>query len=166
MTGMAWPIDIEKRAERLVVEGVRRYMGGYSTGDIRCWEMAWELYASELGTEQARQPVSELSCYARALNKHATRHFCLFPYDCTKLCQDECLVTALVSAAQSEDSETVEVISSALVSPGGHKDTIFAATEFAAALKSCDLILNSVDLSSLTLEECPLRKLGQQHRRH
>ncbi|WP_417667766.1 hypothetical protein [Roseibium sp.] len=164
MTGTAMPIDIGKRAERLVVEGLRRYMTGYSTGDILCWEMAWELYARELGRDKARRPISELSCYARALHTHAARHFCLFPYECAKLCQDECLVTALIAAAQSGDADAVEAIGNTLVNPEGVGDTVFAAHEYAAALKDCDLWLANIDLASLSLDDCPLKRLGAQNR--
>lgn len=164
MTGLALPIDIQERAERLVVEGMRRYMTGYSTGDIRCWEMAWDLYSTELGRDRARRPVSELSCYARALNTHAARHFCLFPYDCTKLCQDECLVTALVSAAQADDRATMENIRSVLVTERGQEDITFAVTEYAAALADCGLHLKAVDPASLTLDDCPLKQFGKQVR--
>ncbi len=164
MTGSAMPIAIEHRAERLVVEGLRRYMSGYSTGDIRCWEMAWQLYASELGPDRARKPVSELSCYARALNAHGTRHLCLFPYDCIKLCQDECLVTALVAACQSNDESVVETIGAALVTPEGLDETLFSAREFGSALSACGLRMQSIDPASLTLDDCPLKKFGALRR--
>ncbi|MEP0235662.1 hypothetical protein [Roseibium sp.] len=162
MTGSALPIDIQERAEWLVVEGVRRYMTGFSTGDISCWEMAWDLYADELGKNRARRPVSELSCYTRALNTHAARHFCLFPYECKKLCQDECLLAALVAAAQADDREAVSRISAVLVAQEGREETIFAATEFAASLKDCGLLLKTVDLSGMTLDECPLKQLNSR----
>ncbi|WP_417687397.1 hypothetical protein [Roseibium sp.] len=164
MTAMAMPIDIERRAEWLVVEGMRRYLSGYSTGDIRCWEMAWDLYSAELGSDRARKPISELSCYARALNKHAARHFCLFPYDCTKLCQDECLVTALVAVAQVGDTNTLEAIANVLVSQAGLNETVFAATEFALALQDCGLRLGTVDPDTLILDDCPLKRFGSQNR--
>ncbi|WP_153771566.1 hypothetical protein [Labrenzia sp. CE80] len=162
MTRSASPIDIQERAEWLVVEGVRRYMTGFSTGDISCWEMAWDLYVGELGKSRARRPVSELSCYTRALNTYGARHFCLFPYECKKLCQDECLLAALVAAAQVDDPDAVARISAALVAEEGLEETIFAATEFAASLKDCGLLLKTVDLSSMTLDECPLKKLNSR----
>lgn len=148
------------RAERLVVEGVRRWMAGYATNDTSCWELAWDLYASELGKERARRPVSELSCYARVLKTHGTRTLCLFPYDSPKLCQDECLVTAFVAAAQQNDTGTRNAIAEALFHTQGRNDAVFAASEFGSALSECGLMLAAVDPGSLSLELCPLRQLG------
>ena len=41
-------------AEHLVVEGLRRWIAGYQTGSIACWELAWNLYAAKLGVARAR----------------------------------------------------------------------------------------------------------------
>lgn len=160
MTGLQSTIDMSRQAERLVVEGVRRLMAGYATGDVCCWELAFALYAGELGPGPARKPSSELVHYARALNAHGTRRLCLFPYDCPKLCQDECLVAALIAAAQMGDEETLQAVGASLVSAEGLGDTLFAASEYAAALKDCGLTLEPVELSVLPLEECPLKQLG------
>jgi hypothetical protein len=160
MPGTPTSIDMSRKAERLVVEGVRRLMAGYATGDVGCWEMAWKLYAGELGAEQARKPSSELAHYARALKTHGKRSLCLFPYDCPRLCQDECLIASLVAAAQESDRAVLEVVGSALVLEEGVSETLFAAGEFADALKDCGLVLKPVDLSRLPLEECPLKRLS------
>ncbi|MBD8891703.1 hypothetical protein [Roseibium litorale] len=160
MPDLQTPDNQARRAERLVVEGVRRWMAGYATNDASCWEMAWDLYAAELGKDRARRPVSELSCYARALKTHGTRSLCLFPYDCPKLCQDECLVMAFVAAAQQQNTEAQNTIAKALFHPQGREDALFAASEFGSALGECGLILAVVDPGSLPLEMCPLKKLG------
>ncbi|WP_417677647.1 hypothetical protein [Roseibium sp.] len=159
MTGTPTSIDMSRKAERLVVEGVRRLMAGYATGDVGCWEMAWKLYAVELGVDHARKPSSELAHYARALKTHGKRALCLFPYDCPRLCQDECLVASLVAAAQAGDAAVLEAAGAALVFDEGVGETLYAAGEFAGALKDCGLMLKPVDLSSLPLEECPLKRL-------
>lgn len=160
MTGPLQTINISHQAERLVVEGLRRWMAGYATGDVSCWEMAWELYERELGPDRARKPLSDLSCYARALNTHGKRQLCLFPYDCLKCCQDECLVASLVSAAQAGDVGVLGSIGGTLVSPEGLAETLFAACEYGAALGDCGLSLEPVDLAMLSLDECPLKRLG------
>lgn len=160
MTGFSSGLNLASQADRLVVEGIRRWMAGYSTGDIGCWELAWSLYERELGSARARRPITELSCYARAVHTHGARRFCLFPYDCPKTCQDECLLVALVSAAQSGKGEQASALCSAIVQGEGCEETLFAATEFADALSACDLKLSDIDLLNLVPEGCPLIQAG------
>ena len=160
MSRLAGCIDTGLKAERLVVEGVRRYLTGYTTGDIRCWEMAWELYVKELGARPARKPISELSCYARGLNAYAARRFCTFPYDCAKVCQDECLIAALIAAVQHNDLAAVEAIGKTIVTPAGQDEVFYSAKHFAAAIEECGLRLKAIDLSMLSLEDCPLKKFA------
>lgn len=160
MIGSQLSYELSRQPERLVVEGVRRMMAGYETADSGCWELAWRFYKMELGGQRARRPNAELAHYARALHDYGTRRLCLFPYDCRKLCQDECLVASLIAAAQADDAPALEAIGAALVSPEGLGETLFSACEFASALKDCGLVLQTVDFSQLSLEECPLKQFS------
>lgn len=164
MTGSQLSFELSRQPERLVVEGMRRMMAGYETADSGCWELAWRFYKTELGGHRARRPNAELAHYARALHDHGTRRLCLFPYDCRKLCQDECLIASLVAAAQAEDAPALEAIGAALVSAEGLGETLFSACEFAGALKECGLVLQAVDFSRLSLEECPFKQFSARAR--
>jgi len=160
MTGRTSGLNLASQADRLVVEGMRRWMAGYATGEIGCWEMAWSLFERELGPARARRPVSELSCFARAVHTHGARRFCLFPYDCPKTCQDECLLVGVVAAAQSGRSAEAADLCAAIVSREGAGETMYAAAEFARSLTECDLTLTDIDLSALAPEGCPLIQAG------
>ncbi len=164
MSGHQIAIDMTHQPERLVVEGVRRMMAGYDTADAGCWELAWQFYKAELGGERARKPSSELVHYARALNAHGIRRLCLFPYNCRKLCQDECLVASLIAAAQSDDDAALTAIGSALVSETGLGETLYSAREFGSALKESGLVLETITLSDLPLDDCPLKQFASRIR--
>lgn len=127
--------------ERLVVEGLRRWLAGYHTGSIECWEMAWSLFASELGVARARAAVAGLSCYARALNGWAKGGFELMPYDCPRRCAHECLAVAMVAAWQRGRQEEAAAIADELVVSSGLPATLEAAANLADTLRRLDLLL-------------------------
>ncbi|MBL6430835.1 MAG: hypothetical protein HPM95_05065 [Alphaproteobacteria bacterium] len=58
---------------------MRRWIAGYQTGSIACWELAWNLYAAKLGVARARPVITGLGCYARALNGYAKCGFACSP---------------------------------------------------------------------------------------
>jgi len=130
-------------AETLVVEGLRRWLAGYQTGSIECWETAWTLYAGRLGVNRARQAVTGLSCFARALNGWAKCGLSLLPYDCPHRCAHECLAVALVASWQRGDREAAANIAEELVVSGGLPFTLEAAANFADTLRRLDLVLPS-----------------------
>ena len=63
--------------ERLVGLGFRYWLKGFRTGDISCWERAWSAYSNVLGATAAKSAVTDLSCWVRAINRHAFQ-FCAF----------------------------------------------------------------------------------------
>jgi len=127
--------------ETLVVEGLRRWLAGYQTGSIECWEMAWTFYAGRLGVSRARHAVTGLSCFARALNGWAKCGLSLMPYDCPHRCAHECLAVALVASWQRGDREAAANIAEELVISGGLPFTLEAAANFADTLRRLDLVL-------------------------
>ena len=40
---------LDRKGERLVVQGFRHWLSGYEFGDVACWEQAWSLFTDELG---------------------------------------------------------------------------------------------------------------------
>jgi len=95
---------LERRPERLVVEGYRRWMAGYETGSIEPWELAWSYYMTELGDADGRRAVSDLSSFVRALRGCAGCPLRIFPYGAKGLCREECLAVGLVAACQHNDA--------------------------------------------------------------
>jgi hypothetical protein len=44
---------LDRKGERLVVQGFRHWLSGYEFGDVACWEQAWSLFTNELGAVNA-----------------------------------------------------------------------------------------------------------------
>ncbi len=97
---------LDRLPERLVVKGYRYWMAGYETGSIEPWECAWSFYSSELGANDGRRAVSDLSCFVRALRVCAGCPLRTFPLGANRLCREECLAAALISACQHGDRLT------------------------------------------------------------
>lgn len=127
---------LDRLPERLVVEGFRRWMAGYDTGDIQCWEMAWNLYAKALGPKEARLAITELSCWVRAIRGGTTRRMCVFPYGCKKLCRDECMAVSMLAGVQHGDECALKAAAFQLVGEAGIDETIEAARTFGSMLGS------------------------------
>lgn len=127
---------LDRVPERLVVEGFRRWMAGYDTGDIQCWELAWNLYAKTLGPREARLAIAELSCWVRTIRCGANRAVCIFPYGCKKLCRDECMAVSMLAGAQHRDDCALKAAAFELVGEAGISETIEAARAFGSLLES------------------------------
>jgi hypothetical protein len=97
---------LDRRPERLVVTGLRCCMAGYDFGDIECWETAWKVYSSELGTADARRLTAELQYWVRTIRAETLRPLELFPHGCAHVCRDECMALSLVAALQDGDCKT------------------------------------------------------------
>jgi len=91
---------LDRRAERLVVLGMRGWLAGYETGDIACWEAVWDDFCRELGPARAKRVVSELAGWIRVLRAETCRTIDCYPRPCKFMCRDECLALRLVSGCQ------------------------------------------------------------------
>ncbi|WP_181704281.1 hypothetical protein [Chthonobacter albigriseus] len=118
---------LARQPERLVVEGLRHWLNGYSTGSIDCWELGWELFAREIGPRDARRLLGELSWWVREIRRAAGKPLACFPYGCQCICRDECLALTLVAAAQNGDADTIAGAARHLVGEEA-TDTALAAT--------------------------------------
>lgn len=127
---------LDRLPERLVVEGFRRWMAGYDTGDIQCWELAWNLYAKALGPKQARSAMGELSYWVRVIRANSARPMCLFPYGCSKLCRDECMAVSMVAGVQHRDQCALEAAAVQLIGNERIDETVDAARSFGEMLDS------------------------------
>ena len=94
------PFDTLMFPEQLIVSGYRCWLTGYATGDIACWEIAWNVYAHTLGPDQARPVVTALATWVRTLRRRTARPLDRFPFGCSRLCDDEVSSLRLVAACQ------------------------------------------------------------------
>lgn len=125
---------LERRPERLVVEGYRRWMAGYETGSIAPWELAWSFYVNELGDADGRRAVSDLSSFVRALRGCAGCPLRIFPFGAKGLCREECLAVGLVAACQHNDVTLRGCCISGLGGCARSNEIADAASRYAATL--------------------------------
>ena len=80
---------LDRKGERLVVQGFRHWLSGYEFGDVACWEQAWSLFTEELGAVNAGAMVSHLHDWVKAMREKSAEPIrcltCQFRY----LCRDE-----------------------------------------------------------------------------
>ena len=117
--------------ERLVGLGFRYWLKGFRTGDISCWERAWSAYSNVLGATAAKSAVTDLSCWVRAINRHARRDLETAAVDCERFCRDECIAIEMISACQHAACPAMRACAFALLKLNDgteHRESNFAAT--------------------------------------
>lgn len=107
--------------ERLLVSGYRHWLAGYETGSIEPWEMAWSLYAAELGLADGRSSISAVASWVRELRQRPEGGPSFYPHSCRWLCRDECFALCTISALQHGDEATAKKSLSALL-PHEHSE--------------------------------------------
>ena len=139
-----WVALFDRLPERLVLEGFRRWMAGYSTGDLGHWEEAWNLHASSLGTRDARVVVDRLAKFVRIVRDWSICPINCFPGGCRHICRHECFALAMVSASQNQDLDSLASAMRHLLDPDGHEEAMLPALAYAEAMKESDLMLMPV----------------------
>ena len=133
-----WTYSVCRRApERLVVEGYRNWLAGTETLAIEFWEDALAVFRTTLGPVPARVTLSAFSEWIGCYHHHAARPLRHSSLDSHRLCRDECLAVALISALQNDDRETTVCCLQYMVSSEGVVPTGQAAFNFAAMLLAC-----------------------------
>lgn len=134
---------MKRLPERLALRGLRGWLAGYESGDIRCWETVWNEHATALGVHRAKQVVMELSRRVHVL-RSAPPHPARFrPPSCHTLCTDERLALALVPACQAEARAATEAAARELAGPKRAKTLIHKGRGYAAVLTAHDLRLTA-----------------------
>ena len=134
----------DRLPERLVLEGFRRWMAGYSTGDLGHWEEAWNLHASSLGTRDARVVVDRLAKFVRTVRDWSICPINCFPGGCRHICRSECFALAMVASSQNQDLDSLASAMRHLLDPDGHEEAMLPALAYAEAMKESDLMLMPV----------------------
>lgn len=129
-------------AERLVVVGFRCWYAGYETGDLNCWEIAWNEYARELGPKPARNIMGELSNWVRAVRGGACRNIGYLPFDCEGCSRDEACALSLVAACQYGDKRLAKVKAFNLLENGYIDPVVETAAQYAGAMVHAGQLLS------------------------
>jgi len=128
-------------AEKLVGLGFRYWLTGFRTGDISCWERAWCAYSNALGASAAKSAVTDLSCWVRAINRHARRTLETAAVDCDGFCRDECLAIEMISACQHNACPAMRACAFALLGCSLIDEVVHGAENFAATMRGADQVL-------------------------
>jgi hypothetical protein len=134
----------ERRPERLVLEGFRRWMAGYATGDLTHWEEAWNLHAASLGPRDARVVVDRLARFVKIVRDWSICPIACFPGGCRHICRHECFALAMVAASQNGDLDSLAAAMRHLIDPDGHEEAMLPALAYAEAMKENNLMLMRV----------------------
>jgi hypothetical protein len=149
-SGCSVPL-FERLPERLVLEGFRRWMAGYASGDLGHWEEAWNLHAASLGVQAARQLVDKLARFVRTVRDWSLCPIACFPGGCRHVCRQECFALAMVAASQNDDLAALETSMRYLLDPEGHAEAMLPALAYAETMRASDLLLMPV--SQAVIEE-------------
>ena len=134
----------DRLPERLVLEGFRRWMAGYATGDLTHWEEAWNLHAAALGSRGARIVVDRLARFTRIVRDFSLCPIACFPGGCRNICRQECFALTIVAASQNKDIESLALAMRYLMDPDGHEAAIVPALDYADAMQEHELRLMPV----------------------
>ena len=128
--------------ERLVGIGFRCWLAGYQTGDIGCWELAWNTFAGELGSARAKPAITELSCWVRDIKDSAQRRIEVFPGPCATFCRDECMAVSMIAAGQHDHCPALRACALALLEHSDAGAVIEGARTFAHVLRDLEVVLS------------------------
>jgi len=140
--------------ERLVAVGFRCWLAGLSTGDIKCWEDAWNTFSGMLGPENAKTLLLDLSKFVRAVKANAQRDIEISPVGCRSFCRDECLAISIIAACQHDERQALTASAAALIGSEDIGDTLNGAQALAATLRKTNQMLCADSVCPAT---CALR---------
>ncbi|MBA2126407.1 hypothetical protein DLM45_09240 [Hyphomicrobium methylovorum] len=143
-----------KAPERLVGIGFRCWLAGLSTGDIKCWEDAWNSFSGILGPDQAKALLLDLSKFVRAVKANAQRDIEISPSGCRSFCRDECLAISIIAACQHDERQALTASAAALIGSEDIGDTLNGAQALAATLRQANQMLCAESVCPAT---CGLR---------
>lgn len=128
-------------AERLVGLGFRYWLTGFRTGDLACWERTWNTYAHVLGACGAKGAVTDLSCWVRAISRHARRDLETAAVDCENFCRDECVAIAMIAACQHNACPAMRACAFSLLGCAMIDEVVEGAETFAATMRQAEQVL-------------------------
>ncbi|HPG88559.1 MAG TPA: hypothetical protein PLD46_02820 [Hyphomicrobium sp.] len=137
-------IPLQARApERLVGVGFRCWLTGFTTGEIGCWEEAWNTFSSTLGNDRAKTLLLDLSQFVRAVSATSERNILVQTPGCKGFCRDECLAISIIAACQHDAREALRASASALIGSDDIGGALSGAQTFAHGLRAANQILSA-----------------------
>lgn len=138
-------------AEQLVGLGFRYWLTGFRTGDLGCWERAWNAYAHALGACGAKGAITDLSCWVRAISRHARRDLETGTVDCANFCRDECVAIAMIAACQHNACPAMRACAFSLLGCAMIDEVVEGAETFAATMRKAEQVLQPSFAPAATL---------------
>ena len=129
--------------ERLVALGFRYWMLGCTSGEIECWERAWNLYAGHFGVAGARIAVDHLAQWVSLVSRTARREIEVFPESCRSFCRDECIAVSMIAACQQQTCPAMRACAFALAESVMLDGVVSAAQGFADTMLGLDQVLSA-----------------------
>ncbi|MEZ5817877.1 MAG: hypothetical protein R3D44_12420 [Hyphomicrobiaceae bacterium] len=129
--------------ERLVALGFRYWILGRDSGEIGCWERAFNLYNGHFGTAGARVALTQLSLWVTAVDNAARRSIEVFPERCRSFCRDECLAVSMIAACQHQTCPAMRACAFALAESARLEEVMETAQSFADAMLGLDQVLST-----------------------
>lgn len=127
--------------ERLVLTGYRCWQAGYETGDIACWEVAWNEFARIMGPHHAKTALGELSAWVRSLRSAACRALQHYPHSCRYVTSDEIKAVCMIGACQAGRCPLARAMAFELLGTSDIDGVLNASAEFATALAGAGQVL-------------------------
>jgi hypothetical protein len=134
-------------AEVFLLTAFRCWLAGYETGDIACWELAWQGVSRKRPLADAKRIIAELGQFTRVFRQTLTRRFVFLPYYCARVTDEECLALQLVACAQQRNFIGAAQLAHKLSDNDDHADLVRAASELGDALKQAALTLTHAGMS-------------------
>lgn len=129
--------------ERLVGVGFRCWLTGFTTGDIACWEEAWNAFSTTLGNDRAKALLLDLSQFVRAVSATTERPINVQRPGCSGFCRDECLAISIIAACQHDARDALASSACALIGSDSIGDTLLCAQTFACGMRAANQLLSA-----------------------
>jgi hypothetical protein len=137
-----WP-----EAEVLLLTALRCWLSGYETGDVACWELAWDGVSRKRPVADAKRIIAELGQFVRVFRRTLACRFVYLPYCCGRVTGEEQLALQLVACSQHGDFIRANPLARELCNTDDHADLVAAASDLGGALKHAGLILTYPEIS-------------------
>lgn len=131
------------------------------TGDVTCWERAWNLYNGHFGLAGAQIAVSRLSTWVSAVGNASHRQIVVFPEACRSLCRDECIAVSMIAACQHNTCPAMRACAFALAESSLIDGVVNEAQSFAEAMMGLDQVLSPQSILSAAARVAPASRVLQ-----
>ena len=125
---------LDRRAERLVIEAWRRWSMGGPGGGVAGLERTAAFFSDELGPAEGQRLFLAFAAWLETVSAHRDAPAHASPVECPRLCRDECMVLAMIAAAQAADRDSIIAATGRLVEPDGSDAAVAASQRLAAVL--------------------------------